>query len=75
MIEFRKVMRNQVEYRFDPLTEEQSRINPARARRFKQAESDISLKEVINKSREACVFCPEKIEDKTPKFPEGITGI
>lgn len=72
MIEFRKVIKNQIEYRFDPLTEEQSRINPDRAKRVKQAESDIRLKEIINRSRETCVFCPEQIEEKTPKFPEAI---
>jgi UDPglucose--hexose-1-phosphate uridylyltransferase len=72
MIEFRKVIKNQIEYRFDPLTEEQSRINPDRAKRVKQAETDIGLKEIINRSRETCVFCPEQIEEKTPKFPEAI---
>jgi len=72
MIEFRKVIKNQIEYRFDPLTEEQSRINPDRAKRVRQAEIDIGLKEIINRSRETCVFCPEQIAEKTPKFPEAI---
>jgi len=70
MIEFRKVMTNQIEFRFDPLTEEQTRTNPERAKRLKQAEGDIRLEEIISKSRETCVFCPEQIEEKTPKFPE-----
>jgi len=72
MIEFRKVTTGQIEYRFDPLTEEQSRINPQRARRLKQAESDIGLEEIIDKSRETCVFCPERIAENTPRFPEAI---
>ncbi|NVM25672.1 MAG: hypothetical protein HWN70_07110 [Desulfobacterales bacterium] len=65
-------MTNQIEFRFDPLTEEQTRINPERAKRLKQAEGDIRLEEIISKSRETCVFCPEQIEGKTPKFPEAI---
>lgn len=72
MIGFRKVIRNRIEYRFDPLTHEQSRINPDRAKRLKQAESDIRLKEIIRESRATCVFCPEQIEEKTPPFPEAI---
>ena len=72
MIEFRKVITNHIEYRFDPLTGEQSRINPERAERLKQAESDIRLKEIIDKSKETCVFCPERIEENTPRFPEAI---
>jgi UDPglucose--hexose-1-phosphate uridylyltransferase len=72
MIALRKDVRNQVEYRFDPLTKEQSRMNPVRAKRIKQAESDLALEEVIRRSRNACVFCPEQIEEKTPTFPESI---
>jgi len=71
-MEFRKIIKAQIEYRFDPLTSEQCRINPARAKRVKQAESDVELGEMISKSRERCVFCPEQIEVKTPKFPEYI---
>jgi galactose-1-phosphate uridylyltransferase len=72
MIGFRKVIRNRIEYRCDPLTHEQTRINPDRAKRLKQAESDIRLKEIIRESRATCVFCPEQIEEKTPTFPEAI---
>lgn len=72
MIEFRRDIRNHVEYRFDPLTKEQSRINPDRAKRVKQAESDFALNEAIRESRNGCVFCPERIEEKTPAFPETI---
>ena len=72
-MEFRKIIKEGVEYRFDPLTLEQCRINPKRAKRVKQAESDVELSEVISKSRERCVFCLEQIEVKTPKFPEYIS--
>jgi hypothetical protein len=56
MIEFRKVMTNHIEFRFEPLTEEQTRINPERAKRLKQAEGDIRLEEIISKSRETCIL-------------------
>ena len=72
MIEFRKVIRDVVEYRYDPLTSEQTRINPARAKRAKQAESDVDLRDIIGKSRVNCAFCPERIEEKTPEFPKEI---
>jgi galactose-1-phosphate uridylyltransferase len=71
-MEFRKILRNQIEYRFDPLTGEQSRINPARARRPKQAEADVDLKGIIERSRETCVFCPGRLEEKTPTFSGAI---
>jgi UDPglucose--hexose-1-phosphate uridylyltransferase len=72
MVEFERIVRDRVEYRFDPLTREQTRINPARARRFKQAQSDVEWKGIIERSRKACVFCPEKIRQNTPTFPETI---
>jgi galactose-1-phosphate uridylyltransferase len=71
-MEFRKVIRNQVEYRFDPLTGDQCRINPARAKRVRQSGSEIDLSEIIARSRETCPFCPERVEEKTPEFPGEI---
>jgi galactose-1-phosphate uridylyltransferase len=71
-MEFRKVVRDQVEYRFDPLTGDQCRINPARARRVRQSGSEIDLSEIIARTRETCPFCPERIEEKTPEFPGEI---
>lgn len=68
-MQFRKIIKDQIEYRFDPLTWEQCRINPARAKRVKQAEKGVDLNGIISVSRERCVFCPEQIEVKTPKFP------
>ncbi len=71
-MEFKKVIRNEVEYRFDPLTQEQCRINPARAKRVKQAGSEVGLGEIIARTRETCPFCPERLEEKTPKFSRKI---
>lgn len=73
MIEFRKLIRGQIEYRFDPLTNEQARLNPARAGRIKQAEGGGSqLGELIERSKEICQFCPERVEKETPCFPKKI---
>jgi len=72
MIKSRKVLRDGIEYRLDPLTGGQTRINPARARRLRQAESDVEWEGIIERSRKACVFCPEQIEQKTPIFPKTI---
>jgi galactose-1-phosphate uridylyltransferase len=69
---FERVVREGVEYRFDPLSGGQTRINPARAKRPKQAEGDVEWKEIIERSRRNCVFCPEQIGQKTPTFAEGI---
>jgi len=68
-MEFRRFVRNEVEYRFDPLTRKQCRINPDRARRIKQAGGKIDLGEIIARTKETCPFCPEHVEDKTPGFP------
>ena len=71
-MEFRKLVRGGVEYRFDPLTQEQCRINPDRARRIRQAGSEVDLDEVIARTRETCPFCPERVKDKTPTLPGEI---
>ena len=69
-MEFSKFIRNGVEYRLDPLTHDQCRINPDRAKRVKQAGSEVELKEMIARTREICPFCPQHLEEKTPKFPK-----
>jgi len=71
-MEFRRVIKDGIEYRFEPLTNEQSRINPERARRVKQSESEVGLDEIIQKSEDGCVFCPQLIEEKTPEFPGDV---
>jgi Galactose-1-phosphate uridylyltransferase len=61
-----------VEYRFDPLTQEQCRINPARAKRVRQAGGEVDLSRIVTRTRETCPFCPERVEEKTPKLPQNI---
>ena len=68
-MEFRKFIRNGVEYRFDPLTHDQCRINPERARRVRQVSDKLELAEIVAKTRETCPFCPEHVEEKTPRLP------
>ena len=63
-----KFVRNQVEYRIDPLTSEQSRINPQRGTRVKQADSNVELDEIISRSKTLCVFCPDQIKEKTTEL-------
>ena len=73
MVEFPKLVRGQIEYRFDPLTNAQVRINPARARRIKQAEArENKLDRPIEASRRTCPFCPQRVEKETPCFPREI---
>jgi len=67
-MEFKKIVKNGVEYRFDPLIYDQCRINPARARRVKQAGGGLELRKVIEETRKTCPFCPEHLEERTPKF-------
>ena len=71
-MEFRKLIRNQVEYRFDPLTHDQCRINPDRAKRVRQAGAQVDLSEIIARTRKTCPFCPERVEEKTPELPREI---
>ena len=71
-MEFSKFVTNGVEYRFDPLTHDQCRINPDRAKRLKQAVSGLGLTKLIDATREGCPFCPERVEERTPKFPKEI---
>jgi len=62
-----------IEYREDPLTGAQSRINVRRAGRARQAQSgEADLSVVIERTRVGCFFCPENIDSKTPKFPSRI---
>ena len=69
-MELKKEYHNGVEYRFDPLTNHQTRINPARAKRLQQTASDTGdLKRWINQTKERCPFCPERINQVTPCFP------
>ncbi|TET41026.1 MAG: hypothetical protein E3J66_05995 [Dehalococcoidia bacterium] len=71
-MEFREFMRNGVAYRLDPLTHDQCRINPDRAKRLKQAAGGLGLAKLIDATKEGCPFCPEHVEERTPKFPKEI---
>jgi UDPglucose--hexose-1-phosphate uridylyltransferase len=59
-----------IEYREDPLTGSQSRINVARAGRVRQAQRDVvEMQDIIERTRAGCSFCAENIAQKTPKLP------
>jgi len=59
-----------IEYREDPLTGSQSRINVARAGRVKQAQKgELAVKEMVERTRAGCSFCAENILERTPKLP------
>ncbi len=68
-MKFKKELHSGVEYRFDPLTNHQTRINPARAKRIRQSVSgSFDRGEWIQKGMEQCPFCPERIHEVTPCF-------
>jgi len=69
---FRKVQRGVLEYRYDALTNQETRINPARATRPKQGEIDSLFEQVIKSSEERCPFCPSRILEKVPSFPKEV---
>lgn len=68
-IRFEKTVHDGVEYRFDPLTGHQTRINPARARRLIQsAASGGDVRTWLETTREACPFCRDRLLTATPCF-------
>ena len=68
-MEFLKECYDGVEYRFDPLTHHQSRINPVRAKRVLQSASAGTSGEAwIKATQEKCPFCPESIHEATTCF-------
>ncbi|MEM2875031.1 MAG: hypothetical protein QW567_03320 [Candidatus Hadarchaeales archaeon] len=59
-----------IEIRTDPLTGERCRINIERTKRPKQSPAESAeLRRTVEESRRNCFFCPQCIEDKTPKLP------
>ena len=68
-MEFGRFIKNGVEYRFDPLTHDQCRINPERAKRVRQVGDTVELAEIVARTRETCPFCPERVEERTPRLP------
>ena len=68
----KKFVRDHIEYRIDPLTSEQSRINPQRGKRVKQADGNDELDGIIKRSKILCVFCPDQIKEQTTELPSDI---
>ena len=68
-MEFLKECYDGVEYRFDPLTHHQTRINPVRAQRvFQSVSGDTSGEAWIKGTQKTCPFCPERLHEATPCF-------
>ena len=67
-----KCVRIHIEYRIDSLTSEQSRINPQRSEKVKQADGNNKLDVIIKRSKILCVFCPDQIKEQTTKLPSDI---
>jgi galactose-1-phosphate uridylyltransferase len=68
-VKFQQAIHDGVEYRFDPLTGHQTRINPARARRLMQAAaSGGDSRTWLEATKEACPFCPDRLLKATPCF-------
>lgn len=71
MLRFRKEnpLGNSVEFRYDPLTGWQTRINPERARRPRQGQGAGDPEGLALASEQGCPFCPERLKEATPTFP------
>jgi UDPglucose--hexose-1-phosphate uridylyltransferase len=62
-----------IEYRNDPLTGYQSRINTDRARRVKQAHVvAMDVADIAARSVKGCFFCPDRIDSGTTRFAPGF---
>ena len=62
-----------IEYRRDPLTGSRTLINIRRAERAKQAEAvSRPSEEVTVATARGCPFCPERVEEATPRFPPEV---
>jgi len=60
-----------IERRYDPLTGAQCRINARRAARVSGSMAVTDLTEFTSKPP-TCPFCPENLEESTPRFPESF---
>lgn len=74
MLRFRKdkPFGNSVEFRYDPLTGWQTRINPERAHRPRQGQDAGDPEGLALASQQGCPFCPERLEEATPTFPKDL---
>ena len=72
MLRFRKErpFGDALEFRYDPLTGWQTRINPERAGRPRQGQGAGDPEGLALASQKGCPFCPERLEGATPTFPE-----
>jgi len=64
-----------IEYRRDPLLGRWSRVNMDRVKRTKTLETsraDPELLSRVEESRDACYFCPDNLENSTPRFPPDL---
>lgn len=64
-----KLVRAPIDVRIDPLTGHSSRILPDRGL---MPPNDFDLKGFAHESQARCPFCPERINDLTPKLTAGI---
>jgi galactose-1-phosphate uridylyltransferase len=60
-----------LEYRRDPLTGFWCRINVERSKRTKHSIEKNEINQFIEKSLKMCFFCPQNLENSTPKFSFG----
>jgi UDPglucose--hexose-1-phosphate uridylyltransferase len=58
-----------IEVRFDPLTDHSSRILPERGL---MPENDFDLDAFARENQPRCPFCPDKIDQLTPKLPSSV---
>lgn len=68
---------SEVEYRIDPLTGRRAIIgrNLAGKRAVLYPETDVELLDrLASKSREGCLFCPERVTKVTPRYPADLLG-
>jgi UDPglucose--hexose-1-phosphate uridylyltransferase len=63
-----------IEYRYDPLNGFESRVNVTRAGRVRQVQGNTTdVAELVGYTADGCVFCPQNIEERTPRFPPGFS--
>lgn len=64
-----------IEYRYDPLTGFESRVSLARAGRVRQVQvQEVDVSGLVQHTADGCAFCPQNIEERTPRFPPGLTA-
>jgi UDPglucose--hexose-1-phosphate uridylyltransferase len=63
------LIRTPIEVRFDPLTGHSSRIVPERGL---MPPNDLDLEAFARESEARCPFCPDRIDELTPKLPPSI---